>query len=178
MASMLRWSPPLGRLPGAEVVAAAGEAARCRGGCLCWRAARSRGSRHRWRAVGAEVVASGGEASGQRWSLPSVLRWSPPLASRSELATNATLLVRSSPFLQSRDGARTLLESGCNTFAFCKVLLSTIYPAVLALICVPLVPVACGVTNSSLVPGSYKGEASRIRDDEHSAPRSTGALFR
>jgi hypothetical protein len=41
MARMLRWSPPLGRLPGAEVVAAAGEAARCRGGCLCWRAARS-----------------------------------------------------------------------------------------------------------------------------------------
>jgi hypothetical protein len=39
------------------------------------------------------------------------------------------------------------------TFAFCKVLLSTIYQAVLALICVPLVPVACGVTDSSLVPG-------------------------
>jgi hypothetical protein len=57
MARMLRWSPPLGRLPDAEVVAAAGEAARCRGGCLCWRAARSRGSCRRWRAVGAEVVA-------------------------------------------------------------------------------------------------------------------------
>jgi hypothetical protein len=49
MARMLRWSPPLGRLPGAEVVAAVGaevsasasEAARYRGGCLCWRAARS-----------------------------------------------------------------------------------------------------------------------------------------
>jgi hypothetical protein len=38
-------------------------------------------------------------------------------------------------------------------FAFCKVLLSTIYQAVLALICVPLVPVVCGVTYSSLVPG-------------------------
>jgi hypothetical protein len=82
-----------------------------------------------------------------------MLRWSPPLASRSELATNATLLVRSSPFLQSRDGARTPLESGCNTFAFCKVLLSTICQEVLALICVPLVPIACGVTDSSLVPG-------------------------
>jgi hypothetical protein len=43
MVRMLRWSPPLGRLPGAEVVAAigaevvasAGEATRCRGGCLC-----------------------------------------------------------------------------------------------------------------------------------------------
>jgi hypothetical protein len=31
--------------------------------------------------------------------------------------------------------------------------LSTIYQAVLALICVPLVPVVCGVTDSSLVPG-------------------------
>jgi hypothetical protein len=35
---------------------------------------------------------------------------------------------------------------------FCKVLLSTIYQAVLARICVPLVPVVCGVTDSSLVP--------------------------
>ena len=39
------------------------------------------------------------------------------------------------------------------TFAFCKVLLITIYQAVLALICVPFVPVVCGVTDSSLVPG-------------------------
>jgi hypothetical protein len=58
MARMLRWSPPLGRLPSTEVVAAAGDATRCRGGCLCWRAARSRGSRRRWRAFGAEVVAA------------------------------------------------------------------------------------------------------------------------
>jgi hypothetical protein len=29
------------------------------------------------------------------------------------------------------------LKSRCNTFAFCKVLLSTIYQAVLAIICVP-----------------------------------------
>jgi hypothetical protein len=29
------------------------------------------------------------------------------------------------------------LKSRCNTYAFCKVLLSTIYQAVLALICVP-----------------------------------------
>jgi hypothetical protein len=81
-----------------------------------------------------------------------VQRWSPPLVSRPELAFNATLLVQSSPFLQSRDGARTPLEGGCNTFAFCKVLLSTIYQAVLALIYVPLVHVVCGVTDSSLVP--------------------------
>jgi hypothetical protein len=97
------------RLPGAEVVASAGEP------------------------LGAEVVVTAGE----------------PLV----LASNATLLVQSSPFLQSRGGARTSLKSGCNSFAFCKVLLSTIYQAVLALICVPLVPVVCGVTDSSLVPG-------------------------
>jgi hypothetical protein len=44
------------------------------------------------------------------------------------------------------------LKADVITFAFCKVLLSTIYQAVLALICVPLVPVLCGVTDSSLVP--------------------------
>jgi hypothetical protein len=44
------------------------------------------------------------------------------------------------------------LKADVITFAFCKVLLSTIYQAVLALICVPLVPVVCGVTDSSLVP--------------------------
>jgi hypothetical protein len=37
------------------------------------------------RLPGAEVVASAGE--------PSVQRWSPPLVSRSELATHTTLLV-------------------------------------------------------------------------------------
>jgi hypothetical protein len=37
--------------------------------------------------LGAEVVIAAGEPSVQRWPLPSVLRWSPPLASRSELAT-------------------------------------------------------------------------------------------
>jgi hypothetical protein len=43
--------------------------------------------------LGAEVVAAAGEPSVQRCSLPSVQRWSPSLASRSELATHATLLV-------------------------------------------------------------------------------------
>jgi hypothetical protein len=114
------------RLPVAEVVASAGEP------------------------LGAEVVVTAGEPLVQRWSLPLVQRWLPQLASRSELATHVALLVWSSPFLQSRDGARTPLESGCNTFAFFKVLLSTIYQAVLALICVPLVPVVCGATDSSL----------------------------
>jgi hypothetical protein len=56
-----RWSPPLVRLPVAELVASAGEP------------------------LGAEVVVAAGE--------PSVQRWSPPLASRSELATHAALLV-------------------------------------------------------------------------------------
>jgi hypothetical protein len=84
-------------------------------------------------AVGAEVVASAGEPLGASY--------------------HVTQVVQSSPFLQSRDGARTPLESGCNTFAFCKVLLRTIYQVVLALIYVPLVPVACGVIDSSLVPG-------------------------
>jgi hypothetical protein len=111
------------RLPGAEVVASAGEP------------------------LGAEVVVTASE--------PLVQRWSPPLVSRPKLASNATLLVQSSPFLQSRGGARTPLEGRCNTFAFCKVLLSTIYQAVLALICVPLVPVVCGVTDSSLVPAPW-----------------------
>jgi hypothetical protein len=61
MACMLRWLPPLGRLPGAEVVASLVSL------------------------LGVEVAAAAGE--------PSVQRWSPPLASRSELATHTTLLV-------------------------------------------------------------------------------------
>jgi hypothetical protein len=45
------------------------------------------------------------------------------------------------------------LKADVITFVFCKVLLSIIYQAVLALICVPFVPIVCGVTDSSLVPG-------------------------
>jgi hypothetical protein len=53
-----------------------------------------------------------------------------------------------------RNGARTPLEGGCNNFCFfCKVLLSTTYRAVLALICILFVPVVCGVADSSLVHG-------------------------
>jgi hypothetical protein len=44
------------------------------------------------------------------------------------------------------------LKADVITFAFCQVFLSTIYQAVLALICVPLVPVVCSFTDSSLVP--------------------------
>jgi hypothetical protein len=78
----------------------------------------------------AEVVVAAGDLSVQRWSLPS--------ASHSELATTRPYWCGGSSYLQSRDGARTLLEGGCNTFAFCKVLLSTIYQAVyhLSLLCV------------------------------------------
>jgi hypothetical protein len=89
------------------------------------------------------------------------LRWPSPLLRRlggfrkasGRGLSSLTPLASGSLYLQSRDGTRIPLEGGCNTFAFCKVLLSTIYQVVLALICVPLVPVACGVTDSSLVPG-------------------------
>jgi hypothetical protein len=37
------------------------------------------------------------------------------------------------------------LKADVITFAFCKVLLSTIYQAVLALICILFVPTVCGV---------------------------------
>ena len=71
--------------------------------------------------------------------------------------SSATLLALGSLYMQSRDGTRIPLEGGCNTFAFCKVLLSTIYQAVLALICVPHVPAVCDVVDSSLVPGPSLG---------------------
>jgi hypothetical protein len=67
--------------------------------------------------------------------------------------SSATPLASSSLYLQSRGGTRILLEGGCNTFAFCTILLSTIYQAVLALICVPHVPDVCDVVDSSLVLG-------------------------
>jgi hypothetical protein len=62
------------------------------------------------------------------WGIPQG-QWSQP--------SRATLLASGSLYLQGRDGTRAPLESRCNTFAFCKVLLSTIYQVVLALICVP-----------------------------------------
>jgi hypothetical protein len=71
--------------------------------------------------------------------------------------SSATPLASGSLYLQSRDGTRIPLEGGCNTFAFCKVLLSTMYQAVLALICVPPVLVVCDVVDSSLVPGPPPG---------------------
>jgi hypothetical protein len=47
------------------------------------------------------------------------------------------------------------LKVGVITFAFCNLLLSTIYQAVLALICILFVPIVCGVADSSLVPGPH-----------------------
>jgi hypothetical protein len=45
------------------------------------------------------------------------------------------------------------LKANVITFAFVRYFLSTIYQAVLALICVAPVPVVCDVVDSSLVPG-------------------------
>jgi hypothetical protein len=45
------------------------------------------------------------------------------------------------------------LKGNVITFAFVRYFLSTIYQAVLALICVPPVPVVCDVVDSSLVLG-------------------------
>jgi hypothetical protein len=88
LSSVLRWSPPLVRLSTAEVVASAGETINA----TCHRAFDSlalmaslpppvgkRGRGPLRNGARAEVVATAGESSVQRWS--------PPLASRSELAT-------------------------------------------------------------------------------------------
>jgi hypothetical protein len=96
LSSVLRWSPPLVRLPSAEVVASAGETT----GATCRRASDSlalmaslpppvgrQGQGPLLNGARAEVVATAGGSLVQRWPLPSVLRWSPPLSSRSELAT-------------------------------------------------------------------------------------------
>jgi hypothetical protein len=98
----LMWSPPLVRLPTTEVVASAGEtvSATCRRtpGSLALMASLSppvgRRERGPFRSgIRAEVVATAGELSVQRRPSPSVLVWSPPLASRSELAIPRPLLV-------------------------------------------------------------------------------------
>jgi hypothetical protein len=134
--SVLRWSPPLVRLPTVEVVASAGEivSATCRrtSGSLALMASLSppvgRRGRGPFRSgVHAEVIATAGELSVQRWPPPSVLMWSSPLASRSELAISWPYWCGGSSYLQSRNGTRAPLENRCNTFAFCKVLKSTIY---------------------------------------------------
>jgi hypothetical protein len=94
LSSVLRWSPPLVRLPTAEVVASTSEtvSATCRrtSGSLALMASLSppigRRGRGPFRSgVRAKVMAAAGESLVQRWPPPSVLMWSPPLASRSEL---------------------------------------------------------------------------------------------
>jgi hypothetical protein len=127
LSSMLRWSPPLVRLPTAEVVASAGETI----SAICRRASDSlalmaslsppvgrRGRGPFRNGARAEVIAIAGESLVLRWPPPSVLRWSPPLASRSELAIPRPYWCGGSSFLQSRDGTRAPLENRCNTFAF------------------------------------------------------------
>jgi hypothetical protein len=57
----------------------------------------------------AEVIAIVGESLVQRWSPLSVLRWSPPLASHSELAILRPYWCGGSSYLQSRDGTRAPL---------------------------------------------------------------------
>jgi hypothetical protein len=150
LSSVLRWSPPLVRFPTAEVVASAGGtvSATCRRAfdSLALMASLSppvgRRGREPFRSgVHAEVVATTGGRPPfagtalvrrwplslvQRWPPPLVLRWSPPLVSRSELAIPRPYWCGGSSFLQSRDGTRAPLENRCNTFAFCKVLKSTI----------------------------------------------------
>jgi hypothetical protein len=96
------WSPPLVRLPTAEVVASSSETDsatyRRTPGSLALMASLSPPV-GRWgrgpfcSGVRAEVVATAGELSVQRQSSPSVLVWSPPLASHSELAIQRPLLV-------------------------------------------------------------------------------------
>ena len=119
LSSVLRWSPPLVRLPTAEVVASAGEtvSATCHWApdslALMASLLPPVGRRRRGpfcSGARAEVIATVGESSVQRWSPPSVLRWSPPLASRSELAIPRPYWCGGSSFLQSRDGTRIHLK--------------------------------------------------------------------
>jgi hypothetical protein len=119
LSSVLRWSPPLVRLPTAEVVASAGETV----SATCHRASDSlalmaslsppvgiRGRGPFRSGVPAEVVATAGESSVQRWPPPLVLRWSPPPASHSKLAIPWPYWCGGSSYLQSRDGTRAPLE--------------------------------------------------------------------
>jgi hypothetical protein len=85
----------------------------------------------------------GGRACNRRAVARSLCDDSPSSQGQRPRTSSATLLALGSLHLQSRDGTRVPLEGRCNTFSFCKVLLSTIYQAVLALICVLLVPAVC-----------------------------------
>jgi hypothetical protein len=130
----LMWTPPLVRLSTTEVVASTSEivsATCCRTpDSLALMASLSppvgRQGRGPFRSgVHVEVIAATGESSAQRRPSLLVLMWSPPLASRLELAIPWPNWCGGSSFLQGRDGTRAPLENRCNTFAFCKVLKST-----------------------------------------------------
>jgi hypothetical protein len=123
LSSVLRWSPPLVRLPTAEVVASASEtvSATCRraSDSLALMASLSppvggwgRGPLRNGARIEATIT-----IVTPSWGIPQG-QWPQP--------SSVTLLVSGSLYLQSRDGTRTPLESRCNTFVFCKVLLSTI----------------------------------------------------
>jgi hypothetical protein len=51
------------------------------------------------------------------------------------------------------------LKADVITFAFVRYFLSTIYQAVLALICILFVPIVCGIADSSLVLGPPRMQA-------------------
>jgi hypothetical protein len=149
-----RWSLPLVRLPDAEVVASASEttSATCRraSNSLALMASLSPpvggwGRGHLHNGAHIEVAITAVTPS---WRIPQG-QW--------PRTSSATLLASGSLYLPSRDGTRIPLEGGCNTFAFCKVLLRTIYQAMLALIYVSPVPAVCDVVDSSLVPGPLPG---------------------
>jgi hypothetical protein len=102
LSSVLRWSPPLVRLSVAEVVASAGETIsgtyRRAPNSLALMASllpplgrRGRGPFRN--GAHAEVIATAGEPSVQRWPPPSVLRWSPLLASLLGASYPTALLV-------------------------------------------------------------------------------------
>jgi hypothetical protein len=148
------WSLPLVRLPSAEVVATASQTP----SATCRRASNSlalmvslsppigeRGQGPLHNGARIEVAITAGKPSCR---IPQG-QW--------PRTSSVTLLASGSLYLQSRDGTRTPLEGGCSTSSFCKVLLITIYQAVLALICVPPVPAVCDVVDSSLVPGPPPG---------------------
>jgi hypothetical protein len=139
---VLRWSPPLVRLSAAEVVAYAGEttSATCRraSNSLALMASlpppvggRGRGPLRNGAHIEAAII-----VVMPSWRI---------MQGQWRRTSSATLLAQGCLYLQSRDGTRVPLEGRCNIFAFCKVLLSTIYQAVLALICVPPVPAVCDV---------------------------------
>jgi hypothetical protein len=138
------------RLPSAEVVASAGEttSATCRraSNSLALMASLSppvggwgRGPLRNGARIEAAITAV----------MPS---WRVPQGQRPR-TSNASPLASGSLYLQNRDGTTIPLEGGCNTFAFCKVLLSTTYQVALALICVSPVLAVCDVVDSFLVPG-------------------------